>query len=633
MGRWRAAVLLGVHLLIGLHIAHWLLAGETLTPVEPSEAMAYSQHSIINAGLVFFVVMILLTAVFGRFFCGWGCHLLALQDLCRHWLLKVGITPQPLRTRTLVWVPTLAFLYMFIWPLLYRLWIGDPIGVRGTEFTTAHFWATFPGLAIAVLTFLVCGFLCVVFLGSKGFCTYACPYGAIFAAADRVAPMRIRVSEACNQCGHCTAVCSSNVRVHQEVRDWGMVVSPGCMKCQDCVSVCPTQALRYGPGPIPLFAKPRSGRPPARPRQAPWSEELVLALSFAASFLIVRGLYGAVPFLMALGVAAVVAFLTLTAFRLWREATVERSGLRLKRAGRLLPQGRSYVVVYALLLAFLLHSSLLRYQAWRVEAVYEGLAERRMALLAAPGELPSLPDGLRGEVELALDRIRRIDAWGLFPTLGNAARQAWLETLLDRPDRAEQAAAQALERQELPAEMHQLRAHLFLRRGAVGPALGAWQAATRARPDQAEAWLAHGLHLARSGDLLLAREVFEHGAQAVGVSAELWYNLGLARALLGDGMAALDGFERALALRPDHQEARENLAGTLASLGQWQAAAMHYRVALQQAPADPETRLLLSRVLLASGERDAAVRELRQILAAEPGNAQAIALLAAADGD
>jgi tetratricopeptide (TPR) repeat protein len=43
-------------------------------------------------------------------------------------------------------------------------------------------------------------------------------------------------------------VCSSNVQVHREVRDYKMVVDAGCMKCLDCVSVCPTNALYVGFG-------------------------------------------------------------------------------------------------------------------------------------------------------------------------------------------------------------------------------------------------------------------------------------------------------------------------------------------------------------------------------------------------
>ncbi len=120
------------------------------------------------------------------------------------------------------------------------------------------------------LTFLVCGFAAVYFLGAKGFCTYACPYGAVFAAADRVAPMRIRVTDACEGCGHCTAVCTSNVLVHQEVRDYGMVVDSGCMKCRDCVSGLPQRRALLRRRADSLFAKPRVARPEPRRYPLAW---------------------------------------------------------------------------------------------------------------------------------------------------------------------------------------------------------------------------------------------------------------------------------------------------------------------------------------------------------------------------
>ena len=56
----------------------------------------------------------------------------------------------------------------------------------GPSSPPAHFWATFPGWIVGALTFLVCGFVAVYFLGAKGFCTYACPYGAVFSCADKV---------------------------------------------------------------------------------------------------------------------------------------------------------------------------------------------------------------------------------------------------------------------------------------------------------------------------------------------------------------------------------------------------------------------------------------------------------------
>ncbi len=639
-GKWRALVLILVHVIIGLHIAHWLIAGETVTPVEPSEAMAFSQSSIINAGLIFFAITILSTAIFGRFFCGWGCHVLALQDSCRWLMLKVGITPRPLKTRTLVWVPTLAFLYMFVWPAVYRLWIGDSLAVRGTELVTSEFWATFPGAVVGGLTFLVCGFACVYFLGSKGFCTYGCPYGAIFAAADRVSPLRIRVTDACEQCGHCTAVCSSNVRVHEEVRDWGMVVSPGCMKCMDCVSVCPKDALYYGAGTLPFLAKPRvaetaaqreARQPPARSK-LDWREELLLVTVFVFCFLSVRGLYGVMPFLMSLGLAAVVAFLGLTSWKLLREPNVERSGLRLKRAGKLLPQGRVFAGCMLLLSALLVHSAVVRMQTWSGDRIFADTALMREAFLATPGLAAPLDPIAIDRLQAGISQLEKVDAWGLVPTLGTAAKKAWLQALAGDWAASQVHAQRALERHELPGEMHQLLARAALADGNRDGAVRAWRSAIAARPDQASAYLALGLFLAQGGELTSAREVFDAGWAAIPDSAELVYNAGLARALAGETDAALGFFQRALALRPDYVQARENLAGLLASLGRFEESVVEFRRAVQQSPGDANTRVLLARALLGQGDNESARIELEKALEIDVNNADARDLLHALIG-
>jgi len=620
MGKWRALVLILVHVLIAAHIAHWLIAGETMTPVEPSEAMAFSRSSIVNAGLIFFAATILLTAFFGRFFCGWACHVLALQDFCRYLMLKIGVTPRPLRSRTLAWVPALAFFYMFLWPAVYRWYVGDSFAVRATEFTTAHFWSTFPGWIVGILTLLICGFACVYFLGAKGFCTYACPYGAIFSAADRIAPMRIRVTDACEQCGHCTAVCSSNVRVHEEVRDWGMVVSPGCMKCQDCISVCPKDALYYGVGPIPLFAKPRTEKRAPERVAFSWREEALLALAFLACFVIVRGLYGYVPFLMALGVSGVMAFGALTTWRMLREPTVERRGLRLKRQGTWLWQGQLFMAVFALLVVFLAHGGAVHWQSYRGETVFEQSDPLRRLLLANPGQPPVVDNSVRADLDRAIENLQRVDGWGLMPTLGNAARLAWLYTLTGQPALAAEQAQTAIRGDELASEMHQLLAHAALLGAEQMRAFDQWELAISARPDLPEAYLASGIQRAQQGELTLAMANFDRGLAAVPDSAELAYNAGLARAMSGDAEPAVALFEHALTLNPRYLQARENLAGMLAGMGQFARSVEQYRLAVAQSPNDAQTRVLLARALIGLGDRSQARTALQGALRLEPAN-------------
>ena len=114
--RWRAAALILLNLLMIAHIIQWRIMGKTISPIEPSETMHTLQRGAVNAGFIFFALAILATLIFGRFVCGWGCHILALQDFCGWMLKKIGLTPKPFRSRLLVYVPLIGALY-----LLYRV--------------------------------------------------------------------------------------------------------------------------------------------------------------------------------------------------------------------------------------------------------------------------------------------------------------------------------------------------------------------------------------------------------------------------------------------------------------------------------------------------------------------------------
>jgi tetratricopeptide (TPR) repeat protein/ferredoxin len=350
VGRWRAAVLIAVHIGIAVHILLWLSRGRTISPVEPSESMQTLREGVVNAGFVFFALAILSTLILGRWFCGWACHMVALQDLCSWIMMKLGVKPKPFRARLLMWVPLGLALYMFVWPVVHRLvirpafmdprgrlpwWLGqsDPIPGVTTEFIVKDFWATFGPWWMAAPFALTCTFAVVYFLGSKGFCTYGCPYGGFFAPADTLALGKIRVTDACHQCGHCTAVCTSNVRVHEEVRDFGMVIDKGCMKCMDCVSVCPNEALYFGLGMPAILARPKNDDARERRKQAralraarydlKWYEELAVALLFLVYFYAFRGMFNHIPMLMAVAMGGILSFST---WKLWRMRPVALGG-------------------------------------------------------------------------------------------------------------------------------------------------------------------------------------------------------------------------------------------------------------------------------------------------------------------
>lgn len=363
--RKRAVVLGAVQLLLIAHIVQWVITGKTTTPIEPSEAMAFSKSGVINTGLILFTLALLCTLLLGRWFCGWACHLVLLQDLCS-WLMRcAGIRPKPFRSRVLMWVPLLLGLYMFIWPAFYRLaimpWldVSTPPWNAQLELTTDNFWATFPGWLVAIPFLFVCGFATIYFLGSKGFCTYGCPYGGLFAPLDECSPARIRVTDACEQCGHCTAVCTSNVRVHDEVRAYGMVVDPGCMKCLDCISVCPNDALYFGFGkPAIAKGKPR-GYAPGHRYDLTVGEEFAIAAVFGGVFFAFRGDYARFPLLMAAGMAMVMTWLIWKAWRMLRDDNARLYRYQLKLHGRIKPAGWTMATAALLIAVAAMHSGLI----------------------------------------------------------------------------------------------------------------------------------------------------------------------------------------------------------------------------------------------------------------------------------
>ena len=395
--RRRAVSLVLVHVLFGIHIAHWKLNGTTLAPLELNELMYTLELGIITAGFLFMLTAVIATMFVGRFFCSWGCHILALQDLC-HWLLgRIGIKPKVVRTRLLLWVPVLAVVHMFVWPQISSLREGQPMPTlhmnSETEgwasFLTDDFWRNLPPVWVALMTFAVVGFATVYFLGSRSFCTYGCPYGTLFGWADRLAPGRIRVNDNCQQCGECTAACTSHIQVHKEFAEFGTVLNPACLKDLDCIQACPNDAAYFGFG-DPSMAKAIG---PSKRFRVPFdfslAEELIMAAVMLATVYIFRGLYNVVPFLMTLGLGAIFAFSTITTLRLFTRQNVRFSKWVLRKGGRWQPAGWVFAALSAATLLFSAHSAFIRYhefQGWaavkKVEIASDATLRRGAALEA-----------------------------------------------------------------------------------------------------------------------------------------------------------------------------------------------------------------------------------------------------------
>lgn len=508
---------------------------------------------------------------------------------------------------------------MFVWPTFKRValvpaldriapavvdFIGRPApfpvdGFR-TEFIAEDFWATFPGVFVAIPFLLIIGFASVYFLGAKGFCTYGCPYGGFFYPADRFSVARIVVDDdKCDSNGHCTAVCTSNVRVHEEIKDYGSVVDPGCMKCMDCVSACPTNALAL------KFAKPQIvNRKPKRERKPrafdlSWPEEIGLALVFLLTLLAARGLYAVVPLLMAAGIAGMVTFLAYKAWRTLRVENVRFHGFQLRLRGRTTKTGWAWLTLTTVVLLLVAHSLAVNQYRWRADHSFERLDLSKAALFAPSP--PAFDDAQRQRFQSTLDLYSRAapigdGGIGLAPNAESMLRMALLHLALNQHDDAvvllDRVEAIAGEADELTADREQVRIL-----GGLAVARLAQNRPGVTRPEVEQAFAS-------------AREQTER---------------------------ALDNMRSALDANPDWWATRERLINTLNQTGRAEQAITVADEALEALPETSKYRRARSRALLdrsralqAAGRFEDAFQSLQQAVETNPRDAVIRENLAAA---
>jgi len=537
------------------HIIQWRFMGNTISPIEPSEAMYTLQSGAVNAGFIFFSLAILATLIFGRFVCGWGCHIIALQDLCAWMLKKMGLKPKPFRSRLLIFVPLIVALYMFVWPTVLRYFAvpkNEPIIPQFTNhLVTSEFWATFPPVAVAIPFLFICGFMTVYFLGSKGFCTYGCPYGGFFSLADKVSPGKIRVTDACNQCGHCTATCTSNVLVHAEVKEHGMVVDPGCMKCMDCVSVCPNDALYFG------FGKPSvtASKPIKKNYSLTWPEEVGAAFVFFASFLAIWDVYQLVPMLMALGIAIITTFLALRTWRLIVAKDLSFYRFNLKSGGKIQRAGLMFLSFALLWIGLNTHSGWVHYHESAGTSAYEEIRIPDELALAQENPSQWLSAEDRQNISIGKKHLRTAADIGLLVNKEALPKLAWVEYLSGDAKQSVDLLATAAGHQD-----GQGKALSLYYRGAILNRLGRFE----------DAIASLDLALSERADLILARE--EKGES-------LWR--------LGRKQEAVSAWSDAVGRNARLVLANNFLAGAAASKGDTGAELAYEKQADQFTPADP----------------------------------------------
>ncbi len=601
-GRLRAAALLSVYILMGIHIAHWLLVGQTLAPLELNEVLYTLHLGVITAGFIFMGITMIGTIFFGRFFCSWACHILALQDLSEWILEKFKFRPQKIRSRIFLFVPVIAMLYLFVWPQITRAISGIQLPELHIEtdangwasFITKDFWRNLPSIPVTLFTFFTCGFAVIYLLGTRSFCQAICPYGVLFAAADKFAPGKIKLTGSCNQCGICTAHCSSHILVHKEIDQFGKVVSSNCLKDLDCVAVCPNDAISYG------FTKPsfldsfRRIKGVTQHYNFSLKEDIAMAAFILIYVVIFRGLYDMVPFLLAITLAVIFSYFTIVFSRLFLSSFVQMGKYVFRRNARMTTQGKYFSTGMIVILLFTFHSAFVHYHQYRGDLEYN-----RVLKMSGNHQINLNESGITALLRSALNHLERSAQWGLFSPLSQNRQLASIYLAEKDYAKAEVYLVKMLEQAPDDIEARVRLAKLMFVSGREAECL----TELRRIIETPEESISESSKLAKSDALL----TFGHIEEKNGFFSQ-----------------ALDYYEKALNYQPDNPETMLALGMIYTKAGRLTDAEKFLVKCNERMPGSPLIHNNLSMIYLKTGNSDLAMQHLSILLDLQPNNFQAL---------
>ncbi|MEQ8154242.1 MAG: 4Fe-4S binding protein [Clostridiaceae bacterium] len=182
-------------------------------------------------------IVLILTAIMGRFFCGWFCAFGTFGDIIyglSHKIAKIKYRIDPEWDKVLKYIKyaLLLFLVIFSWTGILSLPEGSSPWDAFAQFPDIKFMVTDYTIGLILLIFIAIGSVFV----ERFFCRYLCPLGAIFAMLSKIRIFKInKPVKNCSKCTLCTYKCSMGI----DLSKTDVVTSGECIQCYKCTDVCP----------------------------------------------------------------------------------------------------------------------------------------------------------------------------------------------------------------------------------------------------------------------------------------------------------------------------------------------------------------------------------------------------------
>ena len=190
--------------------------------------------------LIAALLPIILSLIFGRFYCGWICPATLIYEINYNlatWLhkagIKIGRRHFDRRMKYLVLAVGAIISMTTGWMVFANIY---PPAIIGREI---YYLIALGGFGAGAVFFALT-LLFDLMVARRGFCRYICPGGALYSLLGRYRLLRIeRDVSQCDDCSKCNTVCQFGLDPLHD--DFGQE----CNNCTACMAVCPTDTLHF----------------------------------------------------------------------------------------------------------------------------------------------------------------------------------------------------------------------------------------------------------------------------------------------------------------------------------------------------------------------------------------------------